>query len=66
MSFEEKTVLIIFLLTAVLWVFRKNLNLGFVAIPGWSQILPYPALSDDATVVLVMALLILSSFLHKC
>ena len=55
MSFEEKAVLIIFFSTAVLWVFRNNLNLGFITIPGWSQLLPYPAQIDDATVALFMA-----------
>ena len=57
MSYEEKAVMIIFSLTAMLWVFRKTLNLGFVSIPGWSQLLPYPALVDDATVALTMAML---------
>ncbi len=57
MSFEEKSVLIIFLLTALLWVFRKKLIIGFVSIPGWSQLLPYPDLIDDATVALFMAML---------
>ncbi len=57
MSYEEKVVLIIFSLTAVLWVFRKNLTLGGITIPGWSQLLPYPALIDDATVALSMAML---------
>ncbi|OQK18041.1 sodium:dicarboxylate symporter [Methyloprofundus sedimenti] len=57
MRYEEKAVMIIFSLTAVLWVFRKSLNLGFVTLPGWSQLLPYPALVDDATVALTMAML---------
>ncbi|RLA18678.1 MAG: SLC13/DASS family transporter [Gammaproteobacteria bacterium] len=57
MSYEEKLVMIIFSLTAVLWVFRKNLNLGLVTIPGWSQLLPYPALIDDSTIALCMAML---------
>jgi len=57
-SFEEKSVLIIFFLTAFLWVFRKKLNLGFVSIPGWSQLIPYPKLIDDGTVALVMAMIL--------
>lgn len=57
MRYEEKAVLMIFSITACLWVFRKSLNLGFVTIPGWSLLLPYPALIDDATVALSMALL---------
>ncbi|NOQ76723.1 MAG: DASS family sodium-coupled anion symporter [Methylococcaceae bacterium] len=59
MSFEEKAVLIIFSLTAVLWVFRKPLNLGFISIPGWSQLLPSSVLVDDSTIALVMAMIML-------
>ena len=58
MRFEEKAVLVVFLLTAFLWVFRKSLNLGFVSIPGWSQLIPYPKLIDDGTVALTMALIL--------
>ena len=57
MSFEEKSVLIIFSLTAILWVFRENLIIGFVTIPGWSQLLPNPDLIDDATVAIFMSML---------
>jgi sodium-dependent dicarboxylate transporter 2/3/5 len=55
-SFEEKCVLAVFMLTAMLWVFRKNLDFGIVTIPGWSQLLPYPKLIDDGTVALAMAM----------
>jgi sodium-dependent dicarboxylate transporter 2/3/5 len=54
-SFEEKAVLIVFFLTAVLWVFRSPLNLGFLTIPGWSSLLPYPEMIDDGTVAMFMA-----------
>lgn len=57
-SFEEKAVLIVFFLTAILWVFRKTLNLGILAIPGWSQLLPHPDLIDDGTVALCMAMVL--------
>jgi sodium-dependent dicarboxylate transporter 2/3/5 len=57
MSFEERAVLTIFLLTAILWIFRSKLDLGFLSIPGWSQLIPYPKMIDDGTVALVMALL---------
>lgn len=58
MSFEEKGVLTVFFLTAILWIFRKKLNLGILAIPGWSQLLPYPKLIDDGTVALFMAMIL--------
>lgn len=57
MSFEERTVLSIFFLTAILWIFRNKLNLGFLSIPGWSQLIPYPKMIDDGTVALFMAML---------
>lgn len=56
-SFEEKSVLIIFTLTAFLWVFRKKLTLGIFTIPGWSQLLPSSPLIDDATVAIFMAMI---------
>ncbi len=58
MRFEEKAVLSVALITAFLWVFRKGIALGFVTIPGWSCLLPYPELVDDGTVALIMALVL--------
>ena len=55
MSFEERTVLSVFAATAVLWVFRVDLQLGFMTIPGWSRLLPFPDLIDDGTVAIAMA-----------
>ncbi|MFC1822549.1 SLC13 family permease [Thermodesulfobacteriota bacterium] len=57
-SYEEKSVLIVFFLTAILWVFRRKLNLGILTIPGWSQLIPYPKLIDDGTVALGMAMIL--------
>jgi sodium-dependent dicarboxylate transporter 2/3/5 len=58
MTFEEKIVLAVFCLTALLWVFREKLNLGFASIPGWSQWLPYSKMIDDGTVALFMAMVL--------
>ncbi len=57
-SYEERIVLAIFSLTALLWVFRSPLHLGSVTIPGWSQLMPHPEMMDDGTVALFMALLL--------
>ena len=54
-AFEERAVLVVFALTAVLWVFRAPLTLGSVTIPGWAGWLPYGDLIDDATVAIAMA-----------
>ncbi len=58
MTYEEKVVAVVFALTALLWVFRKNLFLGFVTIPGWSNLLPTSKLIDDGTVAIFMASLL--------
>jgi sodium-dependent dicarboxylate transporter 2/3/5 len=54
-SFEERVVLVVFAATAVLWVFRVDLQLGLVTIPGWSRLLPFPGMIDDGTVAIAMA-----------
>ncbi len=54
-SFEERSVLVVFATTALLWVFRRDLELGFATVPGWSNLLPYPGMIDDGTVAMAMA-----------
>ncbi len=55
MSVPEKRVLAMFGLTALLWMFRRNLELGSLTVPGWSAILPEPGLVGDSTVAIAMA-----------
>ncbi len=57
-GFEEKAVLAVFTMTAVLWVFRVPLAVGSLTIPGWSGLLPHPDLLDDGTVAILMASLL--------
>lgn len=57
-SYQEKMVLLIFVMTALLWVFRVPINLGIFTVPGWSSLLPYPDLLDDGTVAISMAALL--------
>ena len=54
-SFEERTVLGVFVVTALLWVFRVDLQLGLLTVPGWSRLLPDPSLVDDGTVAITLA-----------
>ena len=58
MGWEEKVVAAVFATTALLWVFRIRLDLGFVSIPGWSELLADPSLVDDGTVAIAMAALL--------
>ena len=54
-TFEERAVLVVFAITALLWVFRVDLNLGGIKVYGWSRLLPWPELVDDGTVAIFMA-----------
>ena len=55
---EERIVLAVFAITALLWLFRTDISLGFVDIPGWSRLLPDAVTLDDGTVAMIMALLL--------
>jgi sodium-dependent dicarboxylate transporter 2/3/5 len=67
MSRGEKRMAAVFALTAVLWITRESLDLGVLAIPGWSQPLrelqahgsvepaAYARYVSDATVALAVA-----------
>jgi sodium-dependent dicarboxylate transporter 2/3/5 len=54
-TFEEKVILAVFGVTALLWIFRVDLQIGLATIPGWSRLLPNPDLIDDGTVAITMA-----------
>ena len=58
LTFEQKTVSIVFLITALLWIFRADLNLGFILLPGWNRLLPYPEFVNDGTVAITMAVIL--------
>ncbi|MDZ7363668.1 MAG: SLC13 family permease [candidate division KSB1 bacterium] len=53
MSAGERRVLVIFLATALAWIFRVDLELGFVTIPGWASRLGLADKISDATVAMI-------------
>ena len=53
MSAGERSVLVIFLSTALAWIFRVDLELGFVTIPGWASRLGLADKVSDATVAMI-------------
>ncbi|MDO6759495.1 SLC13 family permease [Tamlana sp. 2_MG-2023] len=57
-SAEQKRVFILFVSLALLWVFRSNLNLGFISIPGWSTLFKNPKFLNDGTVAIFVAMLL--------
>ena len=56
MTYEEKVVLVLFALMALLWLLRKDINVNLFTIPGWSTILPTPAFIDDGTIAIMISL----------
>lgn len=58
MRYEEIVVLVILSITAILWLTRPGLNLGFIEFQGWAGLLNFGSYIDDATVVIFTALLL--------
>jgi len=57
-SYEEKIVAVDFIILALLWFFRADINIGSFTIPGWSGIFDNPLLFSDSTVAILMASLL--------
>ena len=55
MSMEERAVSIIFAMTALLWIFRTDLDVGILKIPGWSDLFNNSSFINDGTVAITMA-----------
>ncbi len=58
MTASEKRVLFVFVLTALGWVFRKDLVLDDMVIPGWASLLGVATYVHDSTVAMFSALLL--------
>ena len=54
----EQYTLVVFILTALGWIFRKDIVLGFVTIPGWSNLLGIQQYVNDSTVAIFAAVLL--------
>jgi sodium-dependent dicarboxylate transporter 2/3/5 len=52
---EEKIVFVLFIVMALLWVFRAGFHIGFVNIPGWSELFTHPDYINDGTVAIAIA-----------
>jgi sodium-dependent dicarboxylate transporter 2/3/5 len=55
LSRAEITALALCLTTALLWVFRADINLGTFKLPGWASLFPTAKMIGDATVAILMA-----------
>ena len=54
----ERRVLLLSLSTAILWIFRKDIDFGPISLPGWASLFPYPQHIQDSTVAILAAILL--------
>lgn len=52
----EKAVACIFVMTALMWIFRKPLVIGSIKITGWSSLFSNPEMIHDSTVAMIMGI----------
>ena len=52
----ERIVLIVWICTALAWVFRADINIGAFTLPGWRNLFPNPGFIHNGTVAIVAAL----------
>jgi sodium-dependent dicarboxylate transporter 2/3/5 len=55
---EEKIVFVLFVLMALLWIFRTGFHIGPVNIPGWAQLFNNPEYLNDGTVAIAIAVIL--------
>ncbi len=58
LSPQQKRVLTVFIATALLWIFRRDISLGNFTIPGWSGLIGLGEQIQDSTIAIAMALLL--------
>lgn len=55
---EEKVVAVLFILLIILWIFRTEIVIQSVVIPGWEKLFKKPAFINDGTVAIFFSLLL--------
>ncbi len=58
LSYEEKAVFILFILLALLWIFRPGFKFNSFTIPGWASLFNYSKYLNDGTVAVFVAVLL--------
>jgi sodium-dependent dicarboxylate transporter 2/3/5 len=54
----EKLTLLVFILTSLAWIFRKDIHIGYFNIRGWSNLLGIEEFVHDGTIAMAGALLL--------
>lgn len=56
--YEERSVFIVFISLAVLWLFRSDIVLGGFTFPGWSSLFKHPEYINDGTVAIIATIIL--------
>lgn len=57
-SYEQRTVFILFLILALLWITRTGFSINEFTIPGWAQLFKVPAYINDGTVAMFISVIL--------
>ncbi|MEZ5084393.1 MAG: SLC13 family permease [Bacteroidales bacterium] len=57
-SFEEKSVFIIFTGLAIMWLTRSDIQIGRYQFTGWSSLFPYSSYINDGTVAILASVIL--------
>lgn len=55
-TIPQRRVMVVFILTAILWIFRTRINLGLFSIPSWTSIFGLEDIIQDSTIAIGMAI----------
>jgi sodium-dependent dicarboxylate transporter 2/3/5 len=58
MSRGEKIVLVVWIMTALSWIFLKDIKIGSLTIPGWADLFPEPKYIRNSTVAIFYAIVL--------
>ncbi|HIA48878.1 MAG TPA: SLC13/DASS family transporter [Candidatus Hydrogenedentes bacterium] len=58
MSRGETIVLIVWIMTALSWIFLKDIEIGSLTIPGWANLFPDPTYIRNSTVAMFFAIVL--------
>lgn len=57
-TFEQTVVFVVFIMLAILWLFRSDIVLGGYRIRGWSSLFPHPEYINDGTVAIFASVIL--------
>lgn len=58
MRFEERTLLVAFIVLACLWFMRADITIGSFTLPGWARLFPYPQYFNDGTTAIFISIIL--------